>query len=154
MVDLKLHLKELGFDHIQTYIQSENIVFTAVNGDCYAFAKAIKEKIVSVYGFEVPVIVLIAERLEKKKILKEWPFFKEIMEQSYFTVLHNIPETSIVETINTLVLTDEKHKVTPHCVYLYVPEGYGRAKGNNNFFEKKLGVIATTRNCKTIKKTY
>jgi uncharacterized protein (DUF1697 family) len=34
--------------------------------------------------------------------------------------------------------------------YLYCPNGYGRTKLNNTFFEKKLGVGATTRNWRTV----
>jgi len=34
---------------------------------------------------------------------------------------------------------------------LYYPGGYGNAKMDNNFFEKKLKVKATTRNWKTVK---
>jgi uncharacterized protein (DUF1697 family) len=37
-------------------------------------------------------------------------------------------------------------------IYLYLPEGYGGTKLNNNFFEKKLGLNATTRNWKTVNK--
>ena len=39
-------------------------------------------------------------------------------------------------------------------IYLFCPGGYGRAKLNNNFFEKRLNVSATTRNWKTVTKLY
>ena len=35
-------------------------------------------------------------------------------------------------------------------VYLKLPHGYGRTKLNNAFFERKLGVAATTRNWRTV----
>jgi uncharacterized protein (DUF1697 family) len=35
-------------------------------------------------------------------------------------------------------------------VYLYCPNGYGRTKLNNAFFERKLAVAATTRNWRTV----
>ena len=35
-------------------------------------------------------------------------------------------------------------------IYLYCPNGYGRTKLNNTFFEKALGVPATTRNWRTV----
>jgi uncharacterized protein (DUF1697 family) len=37
-------------------------------------------------------------------------------------------------------------------VYVHCPNGYGRTKLNNSFFEKKLDVVATTRNWKTVNK--
>jgi uncharacterized protein (DUF1697 family) len=33
-----------------------------------------------------------------------------------------------------------------------LPNGYGRTNLNNNFFEKKLGISATTRNWRTVNK--
>jgi uncharacterized protein (DUF1697 family) len=36
-------------------------------------------------------------------------------------------------------------------IYLFCPNGYGRTKLSNNFFERKLSVSATTRNWKTVK---
>ncbi len=36
-------------------------------------------------------------------------------------------------------------------IYLFCPNGYGRTKFSNTFFERKLGVSATTRNWKTVK---
>ena len=36
-------------------------------------------------------------------------------------------------------------------VYLTLPHGYGRTKLNNAFFERKLGVAATTRNWRTVR---
>ena len=38
-----------------------------------------------------------------------------------------------------------------NAVYLYLPNGYSETKLNNNFLEKKLKVVATTRNWKTTK---
>jgi uncharacterized protein (DUF1697 family) len=35
-------------------------------------------------------------------------------------------------------------------VYLFCPEGYGRTKLSNAFFEKHLSSEATTRNWKTV----
>jgi uncharacterized protein (DUF1697 family) len=35
-------------------------------------------------------------------------------------------------------------------VYLYCPGGYGNTRFSNTFFEKKLGIAATTRNWRTV----
>jgi uncharacterized protein (DUF1697 family) len=39
-------------------------------------------------------------------------------------------------------------------IYLFCPNGYGRTKLSNSFFERKLGVAATTRNWKTVNALY
>ena len=35
-------------------------------------------------------------------------------------------------------------------IYLHCPNGYGRAKLGNTFLERQLGVVATTRNWRTV----
>ena len=42
-----------------------------------------------------------------------------------------------------------KIKVIERVVYLYCPEGYGKTRLSNTFFEKRLKVRATTRNWRT-----
>ena len=44
----------------------------------------------------------------------------------------------------------EEYVIDGRYVYLFVPNGYGRAKLNNNYFENKLRVLGTTRNWKTV----
>jgi uncharacterized protein (DUF1697 family) len=40
--------------------------------------------------------------------------------------------------------------VTGREIFLHCPVSYGNSKLNNNFFESKLKVAATTRNWKTL----
>ena len=40
----------------------------------------------------------------------------------------------------------DKYIISKREIYLFLPNGYGRTKLNNNFFEKKLDISATTRN--------
>ncbi|MEQ8809751.1 MAG: DUF1697 domain-containing protein, partial [Imperialibacter sp.] len=44
----------------------------------------------------------------------------------------------------------DRFVLTGKEVYVYCPNGYGRTKINNTFFESKLKVGATTRNWKTV----
>ena len=46
----------------------------------------------------------------------------------------------------------EEYVLNGKIIYGYSPHGYGKAKMNNNFFENKLKVRATTRNWKTVNK--
>ena len=48
----------------------------------------------------------------------------------------------------------DKFYISKKKIYLFLPEGYGRTKLNNNFFEKKLGVFATTRNLRSVNKLF
>jgi uncharacterized protein (DUF1697 family) len=44
----------------------------------------------------------------------------------------------------------DEFRVVGKEVHLYCPQGYGRSKLTNAYFEKQLGVAATTRNWKTV----
>ncbi|MCO6511873.1 MAG: hypothetical protein J5I65_13870, partial [Aridibacter famidurans] len=47
---------------------------------------------------------------------------------------------------------NDEFAVTGDIVYLHLPDGYGRTKLHNNFFESKLKTSATTRNWRTMNK--
>ena len=148
MADLKLMMQELGFDDVVTYIQSGNVVFSSKNGNDLAekIFKGIKAK----FGYVVPVLVKTAAEIEK--ILKDCPFEKVKRESSYFVLLEKPPKKEFVAATEQLKYPDEKFVVTDACVYFYCATGYGKAKLNNNLFEKKLKVAATTRNYRTLTK--
>ena len=44
----------------------------------------------------------------------------------------------------------DRYIIAGREVYLYCPNGYGKTKFSNTFFEKKFKVVATTRNWKTV----
>ena len=148
MADLKVLLESLGFTNVQTYIQSGNVVFESkIETDLAAkIAKAIETK----YGFIVPV--LVKKSSELSKILSKCPFFDEKREKSYFILLEESPTKESIELTATFSNMDEEFHIAKDCVYIYYAVGAGKAKMGNNFFEKKLKVIATARNYRTMTK--
>ena len=49
---------------------------------------------------------------------------------------------------------DEEFILLGDVIYFYCPDGFGKTKLTNNFFENKLNVTATTRNWKTTNKLF
>ncbi len=153
MADLKKLLKETRLKDIVTYIQSGNIIFKSEEIKTDVLENKIREVIKNHYGFDVPVLVLTKESIVH--IVENTPFDKLLeaeAERVYYTLLKNTPQKELAERLNDEDYKDEKFSITEKCVYLTSLHGYGRAKCNNNFFEKKLKVSATTRNLKTMKK--
>ncbi len=150
MAELRDLLSGLGLSHVQTYIQSGNVIFQSLGKSKKGLEDGIQKAIKSHFGFEVPVLVKTSRQL--KEILTQTPFSKEKTEQSYFTLLHQKPDESLVEGVKLLKYPNEEFYITDECVYFFSSTGYGKAKCNNNFFEQKLKVSATTRNYKTIVK--
>ena len=49
---------------------------------------------------------------------------------------------------------EDEYFVYDREIYLFCPNGYGRTKFSNIYFESKLGLAATTRNWKTVNALY
>lgn len=153
MADLKSHLEELYFKNIQTYIQSGNVVFEFEDKPPEELEKAILEKIKEKYAFEVPV--LLKTPADLAHILTHNPFLNgrnEDITKLFVTFLFEKPASEKVEKLKEVNYSPEEYVVEEKDIYFFSPNGYGRAKMNNSFFEKKLKVFATTRNWKTVNK--
>jgi len=147
---LKLLMEELNFKNVSTYIQSGNVIFESENNDTHALAEEISEKISQAYGFQVPAIVLSAFYLSE--ILHRNPFVNENIDNLYVTFLSGQPKQELMQKIEPLAYKPDEFLVMGDTIYLKCSNGYGRTKINNNFFEQKLKLFATTRNWKTVTK--
>ncbi|MEH6765815.1 MAG: DUF1697 domain-containing protein [Aequorivita antarctica] len=148
MEDLKLMMEGLGFQNVTTYIQSGNVVFSAKEEK--DFSNKISKEIERKFGWEVPVLVKTAD--EVAKILKDCPFEESKQAEAYFMLFASSPKEELMKAVREINYPNEEFVLTPDCVYIYFGNGYGNAKLNNNFFEKKLKVAATTRNYRTLAK--
>lgn len=149
MQDLKKLYENLGLAEVSTYIQSGNVLFKTTQTDQQLLATQISAKIAEVYAFQVEVVVLTLVELEKA--INQNPFAADSSktERTYFTFLAAIPAPDLV----TALLANNYAPEELHCIekvaYFYSPADYGKAVMSNNFIEKKLKVVATTRNYKT-----
>lgn len=75
MDTLKSLLETLGYQNIETYIQSGNVFLETTEENPNSIGFAIKQEIFKQLGFDVPVIVISKSDLEK--CLTNNPFFKE-----------------------------------------------------------------------------
>jgi len=151
MAELRHSLGVLGYQNLQTYIQSGNLLFESSKDDVRVLEKEIKANILQDFAFDVPVLVRTVSQLEM--ILHRNPFLGKAENNNlYFVLLHTRPVQSNVNGFNQLQFENEDFHVTGDCVYLNCYAGYGKAKLSNNLIEKKLGVTATARNLKTMTK--
>lgn len=152
MADLRVLLGRLGYDNVETYIQSGNVVFNGPeNIDSLDLEKQIFEAIADKYGFEVKVLVRTTE--EWKKTVKLNPFLKSAdVNQLHVTFLKAIPEPDTVNAAKSLEFEPDLFEIIKRDVYINCLQKYNETKLSNNFFEKKLKVEATTRNWKTVLK--
>ena len=149
MGDLQKLYESLGFKNIHTYIQSGNVVFQFKKSKTAELEKKISKLINDKYNFEVPVLVLETDEL--RLILENNPFVNTRNEDStklHVTFLEDAPDKAAIAKISGNLSPDE-YLINGKAIYLFCPNGYGNTKLNNNFFESKLKLTATTRNWKT-----
>lgn len=150
---LKESMRILGLSDVITYIQSGNIVFSSPEANEKLLEEIIRKSIASDFGCEVPV--KIVSSIDIERVIHQNPFIaqrKLPVEFLHVTFLSLCPDPLTMS--NLLAGNDgiDEAIAIGNIIYLYCPNGYGRTKFNNTFFERKLKLTATTRNWKTILK--
>ncbi|WP_422107210.1 DUF1697 domain-containing protein [Winogradskyella sp.] len=150
MAELRELLSQSGLEAVKTYIQSGNVVFQSPIADSKVLETRIKTAILDHFGFEVSVLVRTRDQL--LKIFEDSPFSDDKKEHSYFAILSDIPDQDLVKEACKKVYDNEEYAIVNDGLYFYCAKGYGNAKFNLSFFERKLKVSATARNYKTMLK--
>ncbi len=153
MADLRAMLNKLNLENVQTYIQSGNIVFQHPETAETELEKMIEQTIQAHYDFHVPTMVRLPEDFQYA--IDHNPFLEDSdkdIKRQYITFLAEKPEEEHIQTLKQVNYEPEEYVIDGRIIFFFSPNGYGRAKMNNNFFENKLKVKATTRNWKTVNK--
>ena len=152
MADLKSLYKSLRLGNVQTYVQSGNVVFDSEEQDAEKLRKSIEAQIEATFGFSVPVLVRSAD--DFKNVIEHHPFANEDPIRVLVTFLYKHPEKSKRDELRLYEDIVDQFALGEQEIFLFCPGGYGRTKLSNTFFEKKLGVICTTRNWKSVNALY
>jgi uncharacterized protein (DUF1697 family) len=150
MERLRASLGTLRFSGIRTYVQSGNVVFESEQKSA-ELSKKIEAKILRDFGFAVPVILKTSKEIEQ--VVSDNPLVKEKgidHSKLHVTFLSGAPPAGAVKALEPLATSHERFRVSNREVYLYCPDGYGHSKLTNTTIEKKLSVVATTRNWRTV----
>jgi len=154
MADLKRLFNDLGYESVQTYIQSGNVIFDSTSDrDNSDIADQIEKSIADKYGFKVPVIVVTVNQL--KDAIASNPFFNSDIsdvDRLHLTFLKRIPEKHKLIELQTHNFHPDNYSIEKGIVFIYCSGKYSESKLTNKFFENKLKVASTTRNWKTVLK--
>ena len=148
MADLRKLMAELGAEEVQTYVQSGNVVFGSSVRSAPKLESAIAERIQADLGLDI--VVLVRSASELAAVLEGDPFGDP--ETMHVTFLAEKPAASRVSALDPDRSPPDEFRVIGREVYLRCPNGYGRSKLSNAYFEKQLDVAATTRNWRTVTK--
>lgn len=146
MQELQEMLNKLKYRNVQTYIQSGNVILDS-DKEKQIVETEIKQAIKNQFGYDVPVIVKTIE--DFKRTIKENPY--PVTNEKIVAVFF-LSDFSTVTEIEINKAEDDEFTILNDVVYIYCPNGFGRSKLTINIFEKKLGLVATSRNWKTTNK--
>jgi uncharacterized protein (DUF1697 family) len=134
---------DCGCVDARTYLQSGNVVFSG----SAAVASRLPAALSAAAGFDVPVLLRSAS--DMSRVVAGQPLSGPATAW-HVTFLASAPRRSAVSALDPSAYGGDSFAVVGRSVYLRTPGGYGRTKLNNAFFERKLDVVATTRNWRTV----
>jgi len=153
MADLKQSCERCGFEQVQTYVQSGNLVFQSSKGSSEAVSRQIEAAVRKDFGFEVSAIARSAREMEKLR--SDNPFLKTADPDTgklHVIFLSSPPPPEGVKKLAGFAAPGEQFHCGEREIYLYLPNGFGRSKLAAAPFERLLGVRATARNWNTVTK--
>jgi uncharacterized protein (DUF1697 family) len=155
MAELREVCGRLGLGEVATYIQSGNVVFTTGLAEAADLAGEMEGAIADAFGLKVPVVLRSAAQL--KAVLSDNPFIQAGRDAALVSVgfLAAVPEPARLSDLlaHPLATADpggDEFVVQDGEVFLYHPNGYGRSKLTNSFFDRRLATLMTVRNWKTV----
>jgi uncharacterized protein (DUF1697 family) len=151
MADLRALVASLGAEDVATYVQSGNVIFKSGDGPGNLI-EALEKRIGRQLGLSVTVLLRTQPQLAN--VFAGNPFANAGRDSTklHVTFLAEKPDRARFRELDPERAEPDEFRVAGREIYLHCPNGYGRSKLTNAYFEKKLGVAATTRNWKTVTK--
>jgi uncharacterized protein (DUF1697 family) len=153
----RLPMKELaamfdaaGCGTVQIYIQSGNVVFEAPAALAARVPTVIAAAIADRFGYRVPVVTRTAAELAA--VAAANPFLRAGADPAVLHVvfLASPPGPAQIAALDPDRSPPDRFAVKGREVYLHCPNGYGRSKLHNDYFESRLGSVSTVRNWRTV----
>lgn len=153
MNELSKLLVNAGFINLKTYIQSGNLAFQFATGSLSTVNDILHSTIHEYFKLDIEVVTYSLDKFNQ--IIRDNPFLSQNgynTDNIYITFMTSIPDKNYTRLLTDHPDLEDKFCIEDSVIYLFCPNGYGKTRFNNSFFEQKLKVSATTRNFKTITK--
>jgi uncharacterized protein (DUF1697 family) len=156
MDDLRKSFEALGFEQVQTYIQSGNVVFRTKKTPTSVLSKRIEEKIISDFGFPVSVISRSSD--EMSAAMERNPFMngrgstndKINPDKLHVMFLSEIPSPAALKKLSDLIAAPDRCLFIDREIYFYLPNGVSGSILMKKPVDRILAVVTTMRNWKTV----
>lgn len=151
MKDLTRMFEAAGGRNVRTYIQSGNVIFKAAASSS-KIGEAVTKSIEKQFGYWIPVILRTSEQLQKA--ISGNPFVAAGADQKALHVyfLSYAPSAASCESLDASRFAPDAFEVRGREIYLHLPNGMGRTKLTNAYFDSQLSTTCTARNWATVLK--
>ena len=151
MEALKTTLEAIGFQNVQTYIQSGNVFVDTEEENAPSVGFKIKQEIFKVFGHEVPVVVIGSADLEA--CFKNNPFLKEKdidTKKLYVAFILTTLQSTSMNDLKISQFKPDEASIDGNKIFIKYAVGAGKTRFDQKYIEKKLNVTATIRNWNTV----
>jgi uncharacterized protein (DUF1697 family) len=150
MGDLRELTESLGHESVSTYVQSGNVLFESGARSERKLEQGFEQAIATELGHDVRVMVRSAGHLGR--IVDQNPFAgrKPEPKQLHVVFLAEKAAASKLRSIDMAAYAPDEMSASGRDLYVYLPNGAGRANLTNAILEKQLGVPGTMRNWRTV----
>jgi uncharacterized protein (DUF1697 family) len=148
---LKKALENIGFQNVETYIQSGNVFVDTEEESTSKVGFQIKQEIFKVFGHEVPVVVIGKNDLEacfsNNSFLKE----KEAdTKKLYVAFISTVLRSDNINDLKISQFKPDEASIDGNKIFIKYAVGAGKTRFDQKYIEKKLNVTATIRNWNTV----
>jgi uncharacterized protein (DUF1697 family) len=152
MPELRAACAELGWQDVQTYIQSGNLIFQA-DAAAEAVEAALGKAIDQRFGLSIPVIVRAAS--DWPAYVQANPYPKESEREPNLVMLalsKARPKPDAAEKLQERAASGERIAQAGDALWIHYPQGAGRSKLSPALFDRLVGSPVTARNWRTVLK--
>ena len=150
---LKKMLENMGFQNVETYIQSGNVFLDSEEENAASVGFKIKQEISKVFGYDVPVIMVSKTDLEL--CFKNNPYLKEKecdIKKLYVAFISKELTAAAINDLKISNFKPDEAAIDSNRIYIKYAIGAGKTNLDQKYIEKKLNVVATIRNWNTVTK--
>lgn len=151
MAALRELLQGLGYGAVRTHLQSGNAIFIP---PADASPDSVERDIEAALAkrLEVPARVLVRTRSQLERVVAANPLLDVADDHARLLVLFlsATPSPERLHDLTPAAVEPEAFALGEREIYVWYPDGVGRTRLGNAFFERRLDVVGTGRNWRTV----
>ena len=151
MKDLARIFEDAGCADVRTYIQSGNVVYRAGAELARRVPGLVEAAIAERFGFDAPVVTRSAAELAA--VVRANPYADEAEadpKSVHVGFLRERPSARAVSALDPDRSPPDTFVVRGREIYFHFPNGMGKSKLTNPWFDSRLGTVSTMRNWRTV----